>query len=69
VNFRRADQIFTAHIIHHGDHVRALPRVAVQIDPVVIRSDGPAVSVEQPMQAERITGVIAVKDGEIILRL
>ena len=68
VNFRRADQIFPAHIIHRGAKVRALPRAAVQIDPVVTRSEGlPAMSVEQLMNAERITGVIAVKDGEIIL--
>ena len=68
VNFRRADQVFAAHTIHRSAHVRALPRAAVQIDPVVIQSGGlPAVSVEQLMNAERITGVIAVKDGEIIL--
>ena len=68
LNFRRSDQIFAAHIIHHGPNVRALPRAAVQIDPVVNQSDGlPAVSVAQLMDAERITGVIAVKDGKIIL--
>jgi CubicO group peptidase (beta-lactamase class C family) len=68
VNFRRSDQIFAARTIHHGGSVRALPRAAVQIDPVVTQSDGlPAVSVEQLMEAQRITGVIAVKDGEIIL--
>jgi CubicO group peptidase (beta-lactamase class C family) len=68
VNFRRVDQIFAAHTIHHGATVRALPRAAVQIDPVVTPSGGPpAVSIEQLMEAERITGVIAVKDGDIIL--
>ena len=68
VNFRRSDQIFAAHTIHHGANVRALPRAAVQIDPIVTPSDGsPTVSVAQLMEAERITGVIAVKDGEIIL--
>ena len=68
VNFRRVDQIFPAHAIHHGATVRALPRAAVQIDPVVVQSGGlPAVSVGQLMNSERITGVIAVKDGEIIL--
>jgi CubicO group peptidase (beta-lactamase class C family) len=68
VNFRRVDQIFAAHIIRHGAKVRPLPRAAAQIDPVVTQSDGlPAVSVEQLMTTERITGVIAVKDGEIVL--
>ena len=68
VNFRRVDQIFAAHTIHRGANVRALPRAAAQIDPVVTQSGGlPAVSVEQLMNAERITGVIAVKDGKIIL--
>ena len=68
VNFRRVDQIFAAHTIHRGATVRELPRAAVQIDPVVTPSDGsPAVSVEQLMTTERITGVIAVKDGKIIL--
>ena len=68
VNFRRSDQIFAAHTIHHGGTVRTLPRAAVQIDPVVTRSEGlPAVSVKQLMEAERITGVVAVKDGQIIL--
>ena len=68
VNFRRSDQIFAAHTVHHGANVRALPRAAAQIDPVVRQSDGlPTVSIEQLMELERITGVIAVKDGEIIL--
>ena len=68
VNFRRSDQIFAAHTIHHGATVRALPRAPVQIDPVVPQSEGlPAVSVAELMEAERITGIIAVKDGEIIL--
>lgn len=68
VNFRRSDQIFPAHAIRHGAKVRPLPRAAAQIDPVVTQSDGlPAVSVTQLMEAERITGVIAVKGGEIIL--
>ena len=67
VNFRNIDRIFTTHTIRHGDRVRALPRAAAQIDPVVTQSDGLPVSVEQLMDADRITGVIAVKDGEIIL--
>ena len=68
VNFRRSDQIFAADTIHRGAVVRALPRAAAQIDPVVTQSDGlPTVSVEQLMTTERITGVIAVKDGQIIL--
>jgi CubicO group peptidase (beta-lactamase class C family) len=67
VNFRSIDRIFTTHTIRHGADVRPLPRAVAQIEPVV-QSDGlPAVSVEQLMDAERITGVIAVKDGEIIL--
>jgi CubicO group peptidase (beta-lactamase class C family) len=67
-NFQRSDQIFTAHTIHHSGNVRELPRAALQIDPIVTQSEGlPAVSVEQLMAAERITGVIAVKDGKIIL--
>jgi len=68
VNFRSIDRFFTTHTIRRGTNVRPLPRAAVQIDPVVTQSDGlPTVSVEQLMDAERITGVIAVKDGEIIL--
>jgi CubicO group peptidase (beta-lactamase class C family) len=67
VNFRRSDQIFAAHTIHRGGRVRALPRAAVQIDPVVTQSDGLPVSVAQLMEEQRITGVVAVKDGEIIL--
>ncbi len=68
VNFRSIDHIFTTHMIRHGASIRPLRRAAVQIDPVVTQSDGlPAVSVEQLMDAERITGVVAVKDGEIIL--
>jgi CubicO group peptidase (beta-lactamase class C family) len=68
VNFRRSDQIFAAHTIHRGPYVRALPRAAVQIDPVVMQSEGlPAVSLQQLMAEQRITGVIAVKNGQIIL--
>jgi len=68
VNFRNIDRIFATHTIHHGVNVHPLPRAAVQIDPVVAQSEGlPTVSLEQLMDSERITGVIAVKDGEIIL--
>jgi CubicO group peptidase (beta-lactamase class C family) len=68
VNFRRSDRIFAAHTIYRGAVVRALPRAAVQIDPIVTQSEGlPTVSIEQLMTTERITGVIAVKDGQIIL--
>ena len=68
VNFRNIDRIFTTHAIHHGANVRPLPRAAMQIDPVVTQSEGlPTVSVQQLMSAERITGVIAVKNGEIVL--
>src|SRR5579863_5757735 len=50
-NFRRSDQIFAAHAIHRGPVVRALPRAAVPIDPVVTQSEGlPTVSIEQLMK-------------------
>src|ERR1700753_4440313 len=42
VNFRHADEIFPAHTIHRGPKVRALPRAVVQIDPVVVQSEGGA---------------------------
>jgi CubicO group peptidase (beta-lactamase class C family) len=68
VNFRNFDHIFPTHTIYHGNQVLALPRAANQIDPVVALSEGrAAVSVQQLMEEERITGVIAVKNGKIVL--
>jgi CubicO group peptidase (beta-lactamase class C family) len=68
VNFRHVDHFFATHTIDHGTNVLPLPKAAVQIDPLVVQSEGrPTVSVEQLMDTERITGVIAVKDGKVIL--
>jgi CubicO group peptidase (beta-lactamase class C family) len=68
VNFREVDHLFPAHTIRHGTYVRPLPRASTQIDPLVTQSDNlPTVSIEQLMQSDRITGIIAVKNGEVIL--
>ena len=67
VNFRTFDRIFPTHTVRRGERVRPLPRAAEPIDPIVAQTGGLPVSVEQLMEARRITGVIAVKDGEIIL--
>jgi hypothetical protein len=59
VNFRNIDHIFTTHTIRNGDNVRHLSRAAVQIDPVVMQSEGlPTVSIDQLMTTERMVSVV-----------
>jgi CubicO group peptidase (beta-lactamase class C family) len=68
VNFREVDQLFPTHTIHHGTYTLPLPRAPAQIDPIVTQSENlPAVSIDQLMESNRVTGVIAVKNGEVIL--
>ena len=59
VNFRRSDQIFAPHSIHHGANVRALPRAAVQVEP-------PAGVQPCPAGGGTVTGTITAADVQAI---
>lgn len=52
--------------IRKGDKVRPLPAAATQIDPKV-KAGGKTSSLDAFMKDNRISGVIAVKDGQVLL--
>lgn len=52
--------------IRRGETVRELPVAAVQVDPTITHR-GRTSSIDAFMAKERITGLIAVKDGQVVL--
>ena len=66
VGFRSLDRIFAHHIVRHGRHVRVLPRAAAQLD---VRFDykGAAYTTDSYMAAHRLSGVLVLKHGRIVL--
>lgn len=63
---RNIDKIFVTHTVRHGPHVRVLPRAARQLE-VRFEQGGVAYSTESFMQAQRMSGVLVLKHGRIIL--
>lgn len=57
---------FRVDLIERGAYVRPLPRAARQIDPTWTH-DGRQWTVEQYMQANRVSGLLVLKDGKILL--
>ena len=64
--FRNIDRIFPVRVVKRGDKVRPLPRADKQIAPV-LRYDGASVPIEDYMVRERVSGLLVISKGEIIL--
>jgi CubicO group peptidase (beta-lactamase class C family) len=64
--YRTIEKIFKTHVIKRGDHVHPLPVAAHQIDPT-FTYDGKTWTVDEYMKAYRVSGLLVLKDGKIVL--
>ncbi len=60
------EKVYAVSTIRKGDKIRELPKALVQIDPKIM-FNGKSSSLDAFMKDNRITGLIAVKDGELML--
>lgn len=59
-------QLFAHRVVRRGEHVRELPLAPVQIEPR-FEHGGREWSLDEFMAAHRASGVLALKDGEVVL--
>src|SRR5437868_601829 len=64
--YRTIEKIFRTQVIRRGDHVHPLPRAARQIAPTFVY-DGKTWTLDRYMQAYRVSGLLVLKDGKIVL--
>ena len=64
--FRDIEHIFKTHTVKRGRTVRALPVAAKPIDPT-FRYDGKTWTIDGYMKAYRVSGLLVLKDGRIVL--
>ncbi len=60
------ERVFQVHVVHRGPTVRSLPMAPRQIDPRYV-FQGRTWTVEDYMKAANASGVLVLKDGQIIL--
>ena len=66
VGFRDIEHIFKTHTVRRGKTVRPLPVAAKQIAPTVAY-DGKTWTIDEYMAADRVSGILVIKDGKIVL--
>jgi CubicO group peptidase (beta-lactamase class C family) len=66
VGFRDIEHIFKTHTIKRGKTVHPLPVAAKQIAPTVTYN-GKTSTIDEYMAADRISGLLVIKDGKIVL--
>ena len=64
--YRDIEHIYKTTVIHRGKAVHPLPMAAKQLDPV-FSYDGKTWTVDKYMKAYRLSGVLVLKDGKIML--
>jgi len=64
--YRDIEHIYKTNVIHRGKTVHPLPMAAKQIDPT-FTYDGKTWTVDAYMKAYRLSGVLVLKDGKIVL--
>lgn len=65
-NYKHLDQFFAVRTVPHGSATLELPK-GDPIDPIVPLEDGRKLTVDQLMEENRVTGVIALHHGRIVL--
>ena len=64
--FRRIEKIYKTHTIRRGTRIHALPVASTQIAPV-FDYQGKRWTIDSYMKAYRVSGLLAIKDGNIVL--
>lgn len=64
--FRNIDHIFPVRVVKRGDRIRPLPQADKHIAPL-LRHDGKAVTIDDYMAGERISGLLVISHGRIVL--
>jgi CubicO group peptidase (beta-lactamase class C family) len=64
--YRTIETIYKTHVVKRGSHVRPLPKAARQIEPT-FRYDGKTWTVADYMKAYRVSGLLVLKDGKVVL--
>ncbi len=64
--YRDIEHIYKVHTIKRGDKVHPLPVAAKQIDPT-FTFDGKTWTIAEYMKAYRVSGLLVLKDGKIVL--
>src|SRR6185369_15744966 len=64
--YRAMETVYRGEVIKRGDRVHALPVAARQIDPTAT-IDGKPMTVDAYMAAYNVSGLLVIKDGQIIL--
>ncbi|MBS0333852.1 MAG: beta-lactamase family protein [Proteobacteria bacterium] len=64
--FRDIEHIFKTKVVKRGSKVHPLPMAAHQIEPKVT-IDGKTMSIEDYMAAYRVSGLLVLKDGQIVM--
>lgn len=66
IGFRSLEKINPVNVVRHGTHVRHLPKAAHEISPRW-NWNGQMMDLHSHMEAWRTSGVILLKDGEVVL--
>ena len=64
--YRTIEAIFKTRVIKRGDHVRPLPKAAHALAPT-FRYDGKSWTIDSYMKAYRVSGLLVIKDGKVLL--
>jgi CubicO group peptidase (beta-lactamase class C family) len=64
--YRSIETIYKTHVVHRGDHVHPLPVADRQIAPT-FQFEGKTWTVDDYMTAYRVSGVLVIQDGKIVL--
>ena len=64
--YRTIETIYKTHVIKRGTHVHPLPKANRQIDPT-FQYDGKTWTIADYMKAYRVSGLLVLKDGRIVL--
>jgi len=64
--YRDIEHVYKTTVIHRGKSVHPLPVAARQLDPT-FSYDGKTWTVDEYMKAYRVSGVLVLKDGKIVL--
>ena len=67
--FRNIDRLFSTRVVERGQNVYPLPDAAAQIESLEIESGGETFDLFDYVSRNRVSGLVAIKDGEIVLEL